>query len=135
MRPRVFLDSGIFIAVLNRRDRHHDQAMALFAGETPHWFTSRLVWSETYSWFLHRHGEESARSFRRFADSLAGLTLLDSSGDNHASCCRLLDSMRGANLTYVDASSLSFMQEHGIETVWSTDFHLGITGAQIHPRD
>jgi predicted nucleic acid-binding protein len=46
----------IFIAVLNRRDRHHEQAMALFAGETPHWFTSRLVWSETYSWFLHRHG-------------------------------------------------------------------------------
>jgi predicted nucleic acid-binding protein len=43
--------------------------------------------------------------------------------------------MRGANLTYVDASSLSFMQEHGIETVWSTDFHLGLNGAQIHPRD
>ena len=46
----------------------------------------------------------------------------------------MLNRMRGARLTYVDASSLAFMGLHRIDTVWSTDHHLGLTGAQVLPR-
>lgn len=134
MSQKVYLDTGIFIAALSRRDRHHDQAKALFAGQHPRWHTSIPVWSEAYSWFLHRSGEDAARLFREFADSLTGLTLLEADGENHAAARRILDSLRGARLTYVDASSLAFLGQHGIETVWSTDQHLGLTGAQILPR-
>ena len=132
--PRVFLDTGIFIAALSRRDQHHEQARALFGGSRPHWYTSLLVWSEAYSWFLHRHGEEAARTFRLFADSLEGLTVLDIDAEHHSEACRILDRLRGARLTYVDASSLAFMAHHRIDTVWSTDHHLGLTGAQVLPR-
>ena len=49
--PRVFLDTGIFVAAMNGRDRYHKQARAMFAG-TPrfpaaatnrsrYWATSR----------------------------------------------------------------------------------------------
>ena len=51
----VFLDSGIFIAFLNRRDRHHVQATSLFNNPPARWCTSALVRSEAYSWFLHKH--------------------------------------------------------------------------------
>lgn len=132
--PKIFLDTGIFIAALMRRDRFHEPARALFAGGRPRWHTSILVWSETYSWFLHRSGEESARLFRRFAGNLTDLTVLESDANNHAEACRLLDSLRGARLTYADASSLAFMARHGIDTAWSTDHHLSLTGAQILPR-
>lgn len=132
--PRVFLDTGIFIAALSRRDQYHAQARLLFAGTRPRWHTSILVWSEAYSWFLHRHGEEAARTFGLFAGSLAGLNLLEADGDAHREACRMLSRMRGARLTYVDASSLAFMERHQIDTVWSTDHHLGLTGAQVLPR-
>lgn len=131
---KVYLDTGIFIAALSRRDRHHDQARALFSGQRPRWHTSALVWSEAYSWFLHRSGEDAARLFREFADSLTGLTLLEAGTENHAATRRILDSLRGARLTYVDASSLAFLDQHRIDTVWSTDHHLGLTGARILPR-
>jgi len=68
----VFLGSGIFVAFLNRHDQWHTQATALFSLARPRWSTSYLVIGEAYSWFLHRFGEEAARSFRGFADKLDG---------------------------------------------------------------
>ena len=133
-RPEVFLDTGILIAALNRRDQHHERARALFAGPAPRWHTSVLVWSEAYSWFLHRHGEESARTCRLFLDNLDDLVVLEGTAELHRDTCRMLDRLRGARLTYVDASSLALMERHGIRTAWATDYHLGLTGAQVLPR-
>ncbi len=134
MSNRVFLDSGIFIALMSRQDRWHDQAVALFTGAVPAWHTSVLVLSETYSWFLHRMGEEQARAFRGLIDNLKGLKILDATQAHHADVARTLDKFRGTKLTYVDASSLVHLEQKKIKTVWSTDHHLGLSGAEVLPR-
>lgn len=134
MSESVFLDSGVLIAFLNARDQWHDQATALFALAKPHWSTSFLVVSEAYSWFLHRHGEESARSLRMFIDNLDGLRLFNVDKNHHRKVVHMLDRLRGAKLTYVDASSLCLMERHKIRKVWATDHHLGLTGAEVLPR-
>ncbi len=134
MTDGVFLDSGIFIAFLNRRDAHHAQAATLFGGRKPRWRTSYLVVSETYSWLLHRHGEEAARSFRMLLANLDGLRLFAATDEHHRQVVAMLDRLRGAKLTYVDASSLSFLERHKIKKVWSTDHHLALTGAEVLPR-
>ena len=131
---RVFLDTGIFIALLSRRDQRHKQAVSLFSGPRPLWFTSILVWSEAYAWFLHRHGEETARSFRNLVASLEGLQILATNATDHEAALRMLDRMRGSRLTYVDASSLALMERYEIRIVWSTDFHLALAGAAVLPR-
>lgn len=131
---KVFLDTGIFIAAMSRRDRHHEQARALF-GDTPrpHWHTSVLVWSEAYNWFLDQHGDEAARSFGSMVASLEGLVMCTADEDHHARVCRMADRWRHEHLTYVDASNLVLMDEHDIATVWSTDRRLGLTGAEVLP--
>lgn len=134
MSGGVFLDSGIFIAALNRRDRLHAQAAELFGRSGIRWITSLLVISECYSWFLHRHGEEAARQLRSFVASLKGLTIVGATLEDHARTLRVLDRFRGAKLTYVDAASLACIEQRKIATVWSTDHHLGLTGAEILPR-
>ena len=134
MTGEVFLDSGIFIAALNRRDRLHIPAAELFGREKTRWSTSCLVFSETYSWFLHRHGEEAARGFRAFIAQLPNLELLPAGAAAHAHTLRILDRFRGVKLTYVDAASLGWIEQHNIRTVWSTDHHLSLTGAEILPR-
>lgn len=134
MKERVFLDSGIFIALLNRRDRWHEHACALFNNAPPAWHTSWLVCSETYSWFLHRMGEETARNFRSFFEALPKLSLFDVTAAHHRHVAAVLERYRGTKLTYVDASSLAFIERKKIRTVWSTDHHLGLTGATIFPR-
>ena len=134
MSESVFLDSGILIAFLNARDQWHDQATTLFALGKARWSTSFLVVSEAYSWFLHRHGEEAARSLRGFLDNLDGLRIFNVDMNHHRETLRMLDRLRGAKLTYVDASSLSLMERHKIRKVWGTDHHLGLTGVDVLPR-
>ena len=134
MTVSVFLDSGIFVAFLNRRDRWHPQARALFDGPKPKWSTSLLVISESYSWFLYRMGEESARNLRLLVDTLAGLRVFEATGEHHKETTKLLDRFHGSKLTYVDASSLALIERHKIACVWSTDYHLGLTGREVLPR-
>lgn len=134
MNAKVFLDSGIFVAFLNSRDHWHERAVQLFGGPTPKWVTSILVVSETYSWFLHRLGEEPARRFHLLIQNLEGLTLLPAATEHHEEARKTLDRFRGSKLTYVDASSLALMSRHRITTVWSTDHHLGLAGAEVLPK-
>jgi predicted nucleic acid-binding protein len=133
MTEAVFLDTGIFIAFLNRHDQWHMQAKALFSLSRPRWSTSYLVVGEAYSWFLHRYGEEAARSFRVFVDKLDGLKIHDVTAEHHRQVGRMLDRLRGAKVSYVDASSLCLLERHKIRKVWSTDFHLSLTGAKVTP--
>ena len=134
MTNAVFLDSGIFIAFLNRRDQWHPQAVMLFDHRPSRWHTSFLVVSETYSWFLHRMGEEAARHFNEFLNSLEKLELLEITAGHHQAVLKMLDRFHGSKLTYVDASSLYFIDHHKISKIWSTDYHLSLMGAEVLPR-
>lgn len=134
MTQKVFLDSGIFVAFLNRRDRWHPQAVALFNGPKPSWNTSLFVLSETYSWFLHGMGEEAARTLRLLVDNLTGLRVFEATIEHHRDTVKVLERFRGAKLTYVDASSLALMERHKIPLAWATDRHLGLAGADVLPR-
>jgi predicted nucleic acid-binding protein len=132
-RRRVFLDTGIFVAFLDRSDRWHADARALFGGDRVAWTTSLFVVSEAHSWFLHRLGEEPARTFQELLRALEGLKLLEATRAHHERVLRTLDRFRGSKLTYVDASSLTFLEEQKIDTVWGTDRHLSLTGAEVVP--
>ena len=133
MSQAAFIDSGAFIAFLLRSDRLHDDVVALFAERPQTWCTSVLVISETYSWFLHRLGEEAARTFRALLDRMTGLEVLDADADHRAAVWTKLDDLRGYKLGYVDASSLVWLEQRGITTVWGTDRHLAVEGARIVP--
>ena len=129
----AFIDSGAFIAFMDRSDQWHDQVDALFAAPPKRLLTSVLVVAETYGWMLHRMGEDSARAFRALVSSLPGLelvvadsTLLDDAG-------RKLDALRGRKLSLVDASSLVILEARHIPTAWGTDHHLGLEGALVTP--
>jgi len=130
---RVFIDSGIFIAYLNKRDRWHQQALYLFQEKNIQPYTSELVISETYSWFLHQAGEEIARQYRLFVQAIPRLKILFSNAETFTATATMLERQRGSKLTYVDAASLALLDGQKIATVWSTDYHLSLTGKTIRP--
>ena len=130
----VFMDSGIFVAFLDRSDTYHPAAIDLFGHPPRRWSTSLAVVSETYGWFLHRLGEQAARQFRLFLAELPDLQLLPLDHAHHDAVQRKLDRHRGRKLTYVDASSLVFLERRRIREVWGTDTDLTIEGARLRPR-
>jgi hypothetical protein len=96
-------------------------------------YTSVPVVSETYSWFLHRLGENAARTFRLLLDDLPSLQLLGADRKHALAVNVTLERLRGTKLTWVDGSSLVFLEQRQIKTVWGTDHHLGIEGARVIP--
>lgn len=130
---RVFLDSGIFIALFDRTDAHHEAAVALFSTPALRWCTSTAVVGETYGWFLHRLGEPAARMFRVALADFTGLRLLGVDEAMHRATLATLDRHRGHKLSYVDAASLVLLGRERIRTVWGTDHHLAIEGAVVLP--
>jgi predicted nucleic acid-binding protein len=129
----VFLDSGIFVAFLDRSDRYHAEAAGLFAVPPRRWCTSLAVVAETYGWFLHRLGEDAARTFRLLLADLDKLEMLVIDLDVHEATSRKLERLRGHKLTYVDGSSLVLLERHRIGEVWGTDRDLALEGARILP--
>ena len=129
----AFLDSGIFIAFLDRSDRFHSAAVELFSSPPRRCHTSLPVISETYGWFLHRLGEEAARSFRLALADFTWLTLQSIDAEHHAAVLSKLERLRGHKLTYVDASSLVFLTRLRIREVWGADRDLSIEGARVVP--
>lgn len=129
----VFLDSGIFIAFLDRSDTFHAAAAELFSAPPRRCHTSLAVISETYGWFLHRLGEEAARTFRLALADLTWLTLQSLDATHHLAVLAKLERLRGHKLTYVDASSLVFLTRVRIREVWGTDRDLSIEGARVVP--
>ena len=92
-----------------------------------------LVLSETYSWFLHKLDEESARQFLAFVAAIEGLVVLEVPSALRREVQRVLDRFRGSKLPYVDAVSLVLIEKHRIEQVWGTDQDLTFTGAVLVP--
>lgn len=105
----------------------------MFARPPRRWCTSVLVVSETYSWFLHRTGEESARVFRQFLEELPKLRVLGASDQHVEAVWEKLDKLHGAKLTFVDASGLVFLEKRNISTVWGTAHHFALEGATVIP--
>ena len=132
--PAAFLDSGIFIAFLDRSDRFHTAAVELFSNPPRRCHTSLAVVSETYGWFLHRLGEEAARTLRLALADFSWLKLEALDAGHHAAVVAKLERLRGHKLTYVDASSLVFLARLRIREVWGTDRDLSIEGARVLPR-
>ena len=129
----AFLDTGILVAFLDRSDRYHAAAVRLLSSPPRRWLSSLAVVSETYGWFLHRLGEDAARTFRLALAELPHLELLPLDAAHHAEVLRKLERLRGHKLTYVDVSSLVFLGRLGIREVRGTDRDLGLEGARVVP--
>ena len=129
----MFLDTGIFIAFLDRSDGYHHAAVALFSHPPRRWYSSFGVVAEAYGWFLHRLGEDAARTFRLSLEAFPKLEILALDSVHHTAVVRKLDRLRGYKLTYVDASSLVFLEARQIRVVWGTDRHLALEGAAVVP--
>jgi hypothetical protein len=82
---------------------------------------------------LYRLGEEVARTFRNFLQELPKLRVLGANDEHRRAVWKKLDRLRGAKLTFVDASGLVWLEKRGIDTVWGTDHHLGLEGATVIP--
>jgi predicted nucleic acid-binding protein len=129
-RTECYVDTSALIAFLDRSDSYHTIFRKLFSSPPP-LVTSALVIAEGHGWFLRRYDQNRAIQFLNFINELTLLTLQQAGKEELAKAGRLIKKFADQPLTLADAHGLVIMNERRIGTCWSTDRHLGLTGAEL----
>lgn len=130
-RIDAFVDTSAFIAALVRPDIHHDLFARLFS-KPPRLITSALVVAEGYGYFLRRYDQHRAMQFLAMVRSLdRHLRIVPFDANGLESATQVLQRFGDQKLTVTDAHGLALMERHSLELCWSTDWHMGLSGASL----
>jgi len=130
MRTRSYVDTSAFIAFLDRSDSYHRVFARLFS-DPPELITSPLVIAEGHAWVLKRYDSYRAIQFLNFIEELTVLSIIPLGNEELSSGVQLLRKFTDQELTLADALGLFVMEQQKIETCWSTDRHLSVTGVPL----
>ena len=126
----AYVDTSALIAFLDRSDSYHPLFRRLFSSP-PRLITSALVIAEGHGWFLRRYDRNRAIQFLNFIDDLVVLDIQRFDRQELTKTTRLVKKFGDQSLTLADAHGLAMIHERRISTCWSTDRHLGLTGATL----
>lgn len=128
-RTESYVDTSAFVAFLDRSDSYHSQFKRLFS-DPPALVTSALVIAEGHGWFLRRYDQRKAISFLNFVQELP--IRIDSFDESELEKAKtFVKKFADQELTLADAHGLAVMKSRRIANCWSTDRHLGLTGATL----
>ncbi len=129
-RTECYLDTSALIAFLDRSDSRHPLFRRLFASP-PELLTSGLVVAEGHGWFLRRYDQQRAIQFLAFLEALPSLSIVPFDDEALRASGRVVKKFADQKLTLADAHGIALMKERRIATCWSTDRHLGLSGAVL----
>jgi len=128
--PEAYVDTSALIAFADRSDSYHPLFRRLFA-DPPKLVTTSLVVAEGHAWFLRRYDVHRALMFLAMIEEMSFLGVAAVGSREVAGASILLKRYSDQALTLADAVGLHLMRERKIGLCWSTDFHLGLTGATL----
>jgi predicted nucleic acid-binding protein len=123
----IYIDTGIWLALLDSADPLHARARSLIDGHRSFTFTSSdLVLSETITLLRRELGAEIAAGFGRdFMDGKIGLLVRCESAD-WALGLEIIEKFRDQKLSAADATSAAIVRRLDIRRVASFDRHFPI---------
>jgi predicted nucleic acid-binding protein len=129
-RDEAYVDTSALIAFADRSDSHHALFARLFA-DPPRLVTTALVVAEGQGWFLRRYDQTRALMFLALVEDLQPLSIAEVGAEEVAAATALLRRFGDQRFTLADALGLHVMSARRIQTCWSTDRHLGLTGVPL----
>lgn len=129
-KTECYVDTSALIAFLDRSDSYHPLFRRLFS-EPPPLVTSALVIAEAHGWFLRRYDQHRAVPFLNFIQELPALMIQAFGPADLVKAAMVVKKFSDQDLTLADAHGLVLMSQRRITTCWSTDRHLGLTGAAL----
>jgi predicted nucleic acid-binding protein len=128
-KTESYVDTSAFIAFLDRSDSYNSLFKALFS-DPPALSTSALVVAEGHGWFLRRYDQRKALTFLNFIQELP-IRIVGFDELELEKATAFVKKFADQKLTLADAHGLAVMKAQRIATCWSTDRHLGLSGATI----
>lgn len=129
-KAEAYVDTSALIAFADRSDSYHPRFRRLFA-KPPSLLTTTLVVAEGHGWFLRRYDRNRALQFLAMIEAMTPLIVVAVGPEEQAAAVDLLRRFSDQDLTLADTVGLHVSKTHRVRTIWSTDFHLGLTGVPL----
>ncbi len=131
MVAEIFIDTGAWIALLDRRDPYHAAIAALYPlliERWPVWITTNLIIGEAYVNIQRRGGYAIAMQFLTMIETAAALQTIYSDLEVERSAREILRRYRDQDFSYVDAVSFAVMRSRNIVNALAFDHHFTTAG-------
>lgn len=130
-RTEAYVDTSAFIAFMDASDTFHALFRRLFADPPAVVVTSSLVIAEGHGWFLRRFDRVRALQFLAMIDDMPFLDVRPVGVPELEGAAAMLRRFADQELTLADAVGLHLLHDEAIDSCWSTDRHLGLTGVPL----
>jgi predicted nucleic acid-binding protein len=133
----IFVDSGAWIALLNRRDQHHDDAVVILNNlgrQNVQLLTTDYVIDETVTWLRYRVSHPVAVQFFDLIGSSRAtgvLTLVAIDRFLFQEAERLFRQYNTARLSFTDCTSFAVCQQYKISEAFAFDRHFPMIGITL----
>jgi len=114
----------------DRSDSYHPLFRRLFS-DPPDLVTTTLVVAEGHGWFLRRFDPNRALKLLAMIEVPKPLKVRPVGKAEHEGVVHVLRQFSDQRLTLADAVGLHVMTERKVQSCWSTDLHLGLTGVPL----
>ena len=127
----VFVDTGAWLALADRRDKYHGAATAVYPQllqQHPRLVTTNLVIAESYALIRYRLGHEPGIRFLRSLRQSQRLLHLYPDETVELAAEQLLEKYADQDFSLVDAVSFVVMRQHELAQVFAFDHHFQVMG-------
>ena len=118
----IFVDTSFWVAWVNARDAHHDEAVAIGDELTDmRWLTTNHVQGETWTFLRRRAGHASAVQFVDALELSVRVEVVRVGEDIEDGALRWLRRHDEREYSYVDATSFLLMKREGVKNALAFD--------------
>ena len=133
----IFVDTGAWIAILNRKDQHHQDAVTIYnklQQEAVHFLTTDYIIDETATRLRYDTNHSVAVMFLERIELLVEtniLTLIEIDKDVFEKAIALFRQYDSARLSFTDCTSFVVCKENNISEAFAFDQHFFIMGIDL----
>lgn len=134
MIPAVFVDTGAWLALIDRDDQHHQEASALYRELLEQHIpllTTNLVVAETYNLVRRRVSYKAAMQFLQALRNSARLSRVYSNASLEKEAETILARFSDQDFSFVDAVSFALMNQVDVRQAFAFDKHFIIAGFEL----
>jgi uncharacterized protein len=134
---RVFLDSSAYLALLDRDDQHHDEAIDILlslARKRTSQFTSNVILIEAHALVLSRLGIQQGQAFLRDMEKSA-TTVVRVRAADEARARQIIYQYDDKDFSMADAISFAVMERLHITRAFTFDRHFAQYGFTVLTPD
>lgn len=130
---RVFVDSSAFLALLDRRDQHHVEAIHLLralAEQRVRQFTSNVIVMESHALILSSGGIKAGQTFLRSTEA-SNTTIIRVRAADEQRAREIIYQYDDKDFSLVDAISFGIMERLRITRAFTFDGHFAQNGFTV----